>query len=65
MDVVQESFLKTYKSLDKFDHNKVLYPWMKRIACSKAIDLVKKRNLQWVLIKCIAWLLNRIKQNKG
>lgn len=45
-DVVQESFLRAYRSLDRFDERASFSTWIQRIASNCALDLVRKR--KWV-----------------
>ena len=42
-DVVQESFLRAYRQLGKFDHRASFGTWLYRIATNCALDLVRAR----------------------
>ncbi len=42
-DVVQESFLRAYRQLDKFDERASFGTWLYRIAVNCALDLVRAR----------------------
>src|SRR5262249_28591028 len=43
-DVVQESFLKAFKSLHLYDSRAAFSTWLHRITANCALDLVRKRN---------------------
>src|SRR5512140_2002242 len=43
-DVVQESFLRAYRQLGKFDERASFGTWLYRIATNYALDLVRARN---------------------
>jgi len=43
-DVVQESFLRAYRQLGKFDERATFGTWLYRIATNYALDLVRSRN---------------------
>src|SRR5215469_8815950 len=42
-DVVQESFLRAYRQLDKFDERASFGTWLYRIAANCSLDLVRSR----------------------
>jgi RNA polymerase sigma-70 factor, ECF subfamily len=42
-DVVQESFLRAYRQLDRFDERASFGTWMYRIATNCSLDLVRVR----------------------
>ncbi|MDJ0836940.1 MAG: sigma-70 family RNA polymerase sigma factor [Acidobacteriota bacterium] len=42
-DVVQETFLRAWKNLDKFDGRSALSTWLFRIASNRALDLIRSR----------------------
>src|SRR5262252_4990794 len=42
-DVVQESFLRAYRQLDKFDERASFGTWLYRIAANCSLDLVRAR----------------------
>jgi RNA polymerase sigma-70 factor (ECF subfamily) len=41
-DVVQEAFVRVYKSLDRFDFSKSFYTWLYRIVTNLAIDSLRR-----------------------
>lgn len=43
MDVAQETFIKAWRSLAKFDGGHPLGTWLRRIATNGAIDVVRRR----------------------
>lgn len=42
-DVVQNTFIKVYKSIEKFNKDSKLYTWMYRIATNESLTFLKKR----------------------
>lgn len=42
-DVAQESFVRLFRSLDKFDHARSFYTWFHRIVLNLAIDHLRKQ----------------------
>src|SRR5579884_340578 len=42
-DVVQDSFLRAYRQLNKFDERAAFSTWLYRIAVNCALDLVRSR----------------------
>src|SRR5688500_7524140 len=42
-DTAQESFVRLYRSLDKFDHARSFYTWFHRIVLNLAIDHLRKQ----------------------
>ncbi|MEJ1933653.1 sigma-70 family RNA polymerase sigma factor, partial [Nostoc sp. NIES-2111] len=40
-DVVQEAFLRAYRSLDKFDQRASFLTWIQRIASNYSLDLIR------------------------
>ncbi|WP_031494950.1 RNA polymerase sigma factor [Bryobacter aggregatus] len=42
-DVVQESFLRAYRNLERFDERASFGTWLQRIATNCSLDLVRKR----------------------
>ncbi|ARV05389.1 RNA polymerase subunit sigma-70 [Polaribacter sp. SA4-10] len=42
-DVLQNTFIKVFKNIDKFKQNSKLYSWMYRIATNEAITFINKR----------------------
>lgn len=43
-DVTQNTFIKVYRSIDKFQGNSKLYTWIYRIATNEAITFIKKKS---------------------
>ncbi len=43
-DVIQNTFLKVWKNLDKFSGDSKLYTWLYRIATNESINFINKRN---------------------
>ena len=41
-DVVQEAFVRVYRSLDRFDFSRNFYTWFYRIVMNLAIDHLRK-----------------------
>lgn len=42
-DVAQESFVKTYQALDRFDRDRPFAPWLYRITTNTALNWIKRR----------------------
>ena len=42
-DVAQDSFVKAYKKLDRFEGNSSFYTWVYRITHNRSIDLLRER----------------------
>lgn len=42
-DVVQEAFVRLYRSLDKYDYGRSFYTWFYRIVMNLAIDALRKQ----------------------
>jgi RNA polymerase sigma-70 factor (ECF subfamily) len=42
MDIVQESFIRAYGALDRFEEGKPFYPWLSTIATNLTINFIKK-----------------------
>jgi RNA polymerase sigma-70 factor (ECF subfamily) len=49
-DVVQESFLRAYRQLGKFDERASFGTWLYRIAMNYSLDLVRSRRRRWELM---------------
>ncbi|PWG05118.1 RNA polymerase sigma factor [Polaribacter aquimarinus] len=45
-DVLQNTFIKIFKNIDKFNQNSKLYSWMYRIATNESITFINKRAKQ-------------------
>ena len=43
-DVLQNSFLKAYRNIDRFEKKSKLYTWLYRIATNEALTFLEKRN---------------------
>ena len=48
-DIVQETFIKVWKSLKKFDQTKKYKPWLYRIARNTAFDYLRKHKKEFSL----------------
>ena len=48
-DILQEGFIKAFKSLDNFDHKGSLEGWIRRIMVNTAIDRIRKEKRSLVL----------------
>ncbi len=48
-DVVQETFLRVYKNLDRYDENQKFSTWIYRIATNLCIDRLRKRRAVYSL----------------
>ena len=46
MDIVQDSFIKAYQALDRFEPGRPFYPWLSRIATNLAINYIKRQGRQ-------------------
>lgn len=42
MDIVQESFVRAYQALERFDESQPFYPWLSTIAGNLALNHIKK-----------------------
>lgn len=64
-DVIQETFLKIWKNLDKFKEESQLYTWIYRIATNEALTFLrKKRSILFIpLISIEAKLANSLKND--
>jgi RNA polymerase sigma-70 factor (ECF subfamily) len=45
-DIVQESFLRAYQALSRFEEGQPFYPWLSRIAVNLAINQIKRGGRQ-------------------
>ena len=43
-DLVEEAFIKAYRSIKKFDTSRPFYTWVRRIAVNNAINFLKKEH---------------------
>lgn len=48
-DITQETFIKVWKSLNKFDKTKKFKPWLYRIARNSAFDYLRKHKIDFSL----------------
>lgn len=48
-DILQEAFIKAYRSLNDFDHDSKFSSWMYRIVHNQTIDTARKRKLRSVV----------------
>jgi RNA polymerase sigma-70 factor, ECF subfamily len=48
-DILQESFIKAYRSMNDFDHDSKFSSWMYRIVHNQTIDVARKRKLRSVV----------------
>lgn len=46
LDVVQETFLKAYRSLERFERRSSLLTWLCQIAIHRAIDLTRRKKVR-------------------
>lgn len=49
-DIMQDAFIKAFKSIDKYKGEVTFGAWLKRIVINQSIDWLKKRRLQLVSI---------------
>ena len=47
-DILQESFVAAFQSIEKYKNNGTFRAWVRRIAINKSIDLIRKRKLRFV-----------------
>ena len=47
-DVLQESFIEAFKSLERFEHRTSFGGWLKQICINRSINQLKKRKFDWV-----------------
>ncbi|HKI84701.1 MAG TPA: sigma-70 family RNA polymerase sigma factor, partial [Candidatus Krumholzibacteria bacterium] len=45
-DLVQESFVKAWKALAKFDSTRAFFPWLRTIGVNTALDAIERRRRQ-------------------
>jgi RNA polymerase sigma-70 factor (ECF subfamily) len=49
-DIVQETFIEVFESIDKFRADASLFTWIYRIAVNKSLNLVRKRKIsRWTM----------------
>ena len=46
-DIVQETFLRAYRNLDRFEERAVVGSWLYRIATNCALDLIRSKKRRW------------------
>ncbi len=42
LDLLQEIYIKVFRSIEKFDHEKSILPWIKKISVNTCINFVKQ-----------------------
>ncbi len=47
-DIMQESFIKAFKSIDRYKNEVPFGAWLKRIAINQSIDALKKKKLELI-----------------
>lgn len=50
-DVLQESFLKAFQNIQKFENTNAFGGWLKRVVINTSIDLVRKRKLNFISVE--------------
>ena len=53
-DIVQETFLRAYRSLDQFDERAVFTSWLYRIATNYSLDVLRNRKQRQVVSLSVA-----------
>lgn len=48
-DIIQETFIRTYKNLERFDQSKSLYPYLLSVATSQIAEFYRKNKKSLVL----------------
>jgi RNA polymerase sigma factor (sigma-70 family) len=56
-DILQESFVAAFNSINGFKNTGGFRPWVKRIAINKSIDLIRKRKIRFVELEPV-WLMD-------
>ncbi|MEE9443395.1 MAG: sigma-70 family RNA polymerase sigma factor [candidate division Zixibacteria bacterium] len=46
MDIVQDSFIRGWQALDRFDETRPFYPWLSTIATNQALNFLKRSGRQ-------------------
>lgn len=49
-DILQESFLKAFKDMARFDNRAAFGSWMKRVVINHSLDVVRKQKLNFISI---------------
>lgn len=49
-DIVQEVFLRAYKNITSFDHNRAFYPWIYQITKNLCINKIKRKDSKNLLL---------------
>jgi RNA polymerase sigma-70 factor, ECF subfamily len=49
-DAAQETFLRAYSNLSRYDHNRSFKTWLLTIASNHCIDRLRKRRVKWLSI---------------
>lgn len=50
-DVLQDSFLKAFQNIQKFENENAFGGWLKRVVINSSIDLVRKRKLSFISVE--------------
>ena len=68
-DVLQNTFIKVFRSIDKFKGDSKLYSWMYRIATNEAITFINKKaakqHVELKELQQMAWRLMQMAQSIG
>ncbi len=62
-DLVEEAFIKAYRSIAKFQTGKPFYAWLARIAINNALNFLKKE--RHANIQPIEWFENSLQSSQG
>ena len=62
-DLVEEAFIKAYRSISKFEIGRSFYAWISRIAVNNAINYLKKEKR--ANVQPIEWFEHRLATKKG
>ena len=49
-DIMQESFIKAFKNMDRYKNEVPFGAWLKRIVINQSIDALKKKKLEFLAI---------------
>lgn len=49
VELLNEAFMKTFKSLDKFDFNRTFKPWLRKILINTCINSFKKKKIDFIV----------------
>lgn len=62
-DLVEEAFIKAYRSISRFEIGRSFYAWLSRIAINNAINYKKKEH--GVKLEPIEWVEHRLTDDKN